>query len=377
MKIPLIGDLHIGARGSDPHVREFIKDYLSNFFEYLAEHDLNTYIQAGDICDVRKAINAHDMDFIMNDFVDFHLEYGISGHILTGNHDIALRDSNKISWTKVIERMSMDFIKSYQEPTDVEINGVKFCMIPWINKDNYERTIAHIASTDAKYAIAHLELAGFPMYRNSISEEGQIELSTLKKFKHVFSGHYHTISQSGNITYIGTPYHLTWQDYPDKRGFWILDTDTDEVEFVQNSDDKTLFKLFIYDWKNIENNNEMMLKLKEPHCLENDFGFKNRIVQVIVMNRDNTRHYNDFCNALRASQTIDYMTIDKTVQETTSSESEGSSESVDVSEETLHTDILEVLTTRIQKSEANIDKPKTITMMQEIHSTAMNMEKLS
>ena len=38
----------------------------------------------------------------------------------------------------------------------------------------------------------------------------------------------------GNVTYLGNPYQLYWNDEGDTRGFHIFDTETLETEFIEN-----------------------------------------------------------------------------------------------------------------------------------------------
>lgn len=381
MKTAIIGDLHIGARGGSSGARDFITSYLMGyFFPKLKELGINTYIQSGDAFDVRKYIHGLDMAFLLDEFVMVHLTDGLTGHYITGNHDITLRDSNKVAWTKMLEAIGAGCIFSYTECEDVSINDDKFLMLPWINKENFESTIQHISRTDSKFAIAHIELSGFPMYRNSVSDEGQVELQTLAKFDKVISGHYHTISQSSNITYVGSPYHLTWQDYPDERGFWVFDHDTKELEFIKNPDNLSMFRIFEYSWAACEADPQLKAKLKEVVCLENDFGFKDSIVKVVVSDRGDVKHYNEFCNALRRARTIDYTVVDKTVTKQSVSSGEGlegdESNPTVMTEETLRTDIIEVLNQRIINTDSNINKDLTLKMMGEIHETALNVEKM-
>lgn len=382
MKTAFIGDLHIGARGGADGARKFITNYLEHYlFPKLKELGINTYVQAGDAFDVRKHIHGLDMAFVLDTFIPLHMKYGMTGIYNTGNHDITLRDSNKVSWTRMLEAVSEGFVISYQESAEFVVNGDKFLMIPWINKENYERTIREISNTDAKYAVAHIELAGFPMYRNSISEEGQVELQTLSKFDKVISGHYHAISEEGNITYVGSPYHITWQDYPDERGFWVFDHDTKELEFIPNPPNMSMFRIFEYSWAACEADSSLKLKLKEPKCLEEDFGFKDSIVKVIVNDRGDSKHYMDFCNALRRCDTIDYTVVDKTVFASSGDgEGDGEPQELDgvavISEETLKTDIVEVLTQRIMDTDQDIDKLLAIKMLNNCYTTAMNMEKV-
>ena len=56
--------------------------------------------------------------------------------------------------------------------------------------------------------------------------EGGMDASVFSKFDRVFSGHYHMKSTKDNVTYLGNPYQLYWNDYASKRGFHVFDTDT-------------------------------------------------------------------------------------------------------------------------------------------------------
>jgi DNA repair exonuclease SbcCD nuclease subunit len=57
-----------------------------------------------------------------------------------------------------------------------------------------------------------------------------VPLVSFLKFELVMSGHFHTKSQKGNITYLGNTYQMYWNDYADQRGFHIFDTDTLKLE---------------------------------------------------------------------------------------------------------------------------------------------------
>ena len=65
------------------------------------------------------------------------------------------------------------------------------------------------------------------------------------RFDTVLSGHFHHKSSSGNITYLGNQYEITWADYNDPRGFHVFDTETRELTFVQNPN--RMFHKITYD----------------------------------------------------------------------------------------------------------------------------------
>jgi hypothetical protein len=92
-----------------------------------------------------------------------------------------------------------------------------------------------------------------------------------KAFQRVFSGHFHHRSTTGNITYLGNPYEITWSDYNDKRGFHIYDTETMETEFIENPH-SMFHKIYYNDEKN-------------------DYGdlskYEDTYVKIIIENKDN------------------------------------------------------------------------------------------
>ena len=73
--------------------------------------------------------------------------------------------------------------------------------------------------------------------------ENGMDKSLFKKFKRVFSGHYHMKSKKDNVTYLGNPYQLYWNDYGCKRGFHVFDTETLKTTFYRNPFD-TFHKLY-------------------------------------------------------------------------------------------------------------------------------------
>ena len=81
--------------------------------------------------------------------------------------------------------------------------------------------------------MGHLELNGFEAHRGYIMDHGD-STAPYRQFEKVFSGHYHRKSTRGNISYLGNPYQIYWNDYRDRRGFHIFDTETLELEYIQN-----------------------------------------------------------------------------------------------------------------------------------------------
>jgi DNA repair exonuclease SbcCD nuclease subunit len=111
----------------------------------------------------------------------------------------------------------------------------------------------------AQICFGHFEIAGFEMDRGNVCDHG-LDKKTLSKYDIVLSGHFHHKSTDGNITYVGTPYEMTWSDYNDnKKVFISLIPIQENLTFVKNP--IYMFnKIDIYDdantdfehWKNYD-----------------------------------------------------------------------------------------------------------------------------
>jgi len=131
--------------------------------------------------------------------------------------------------------------------------------------------------------MGHLELQGFRVNRQIIMEHG-LESKLFEKFDHVFSGHYHTRSSDGRISYLGNPYEMYWTDVNDTRGFHIFDTETLTLTPINNP-----YKLFhnIY----YEDTNYKLFNASE---------YESKIVKVIVRKKSNPKDFEKFIDKLHS-----------------------------------------------------------------------------
>ena len=167
------------------------------------------------------------MDYFFNPIAELK-----EAHIIAGNHDVYFKNTNT---PNTPELLLQDYpsIHVYSSIRDIVIDGRQITLCPWINSENYSDVMRHLEHTDSEIVLGHLEFAGFAMYRGSKNMHG-MDPAIFKKFKKVLTGHFHTRSTNGNISYIGAPYEMNWQDCEDPRGFAVLDTDTLDVEYIDN-----------------------------------------------------------------------------------------------------------------------------------------------
>lgn len=230
MKILVLGDFHVGVRADDEWVQNIQRDGIKQAIDYSLKNNIDTWLQAGDWFDVRKAITHRTMEF-NRELVDAITAAGIKVHVNVGNHDAAFK--NTLFPNSVSELLTQfDNFTIYEHPKTVDFDGCLIDIIPWMCDDNTAEIMEHIKTSSAPYCIGHWELNGFYFYKGMKSHG--LEPDFLKKYKRVWSGHFHTISEAANVKYIGTPWTLTAGDENDPRGFWVFDTETEKMEFVPN-----------------------------------------------------------------------------------------------------------------------------------------------
>jgi hypothetical protein len=176
-----------------------------------------------------------------------------------------------------------------------------------------------------------------------------------RRFDCVFSGHYHHRSSGDNITYLGNPYELTWQDYNDPRGFHLFDLDTHQLDFIVNPN--VMFHRVIYDDKE-----ESITEITNKDLNK----FTGTYVKVVVLNKTNPYLFDKFMNNL-----YNINPIDITIAEDMADLTEGlEDDMINEAEDTIT--IINKFVDGIQEEHINNDKLKTV--LKELYVEALNLE---
>ena len=119
--------------------------------------------------------------------------------------------------------------------------------------------------------MGHFEIQGFEVYKGVRFDNG-LTRDAFKRFEAVYSGHFHHKQVKGNITYLGSPFQITFSDLGVTKGFHVFDTETREMLFIENPDE--MFHKFQYD------------DLKNDYDTTKDRSqYKNRYVKIVVVNK--------------------------------------------------------------------------------------------
>ncbi len=346
MKIAIITDQHFGARKNSKLFHDyFLKFYNNIFFPTLEKEGITTVIDMGDTFDIRKSIDFGALTWAKDNYFDRLESMGITLHSIVGNHTAYYKNTNDVNAVDLLLR-EYDNVKTYSEVSSIEIGGCNILLVPWINKENEDKSFGLINKSRASICMGHLELNGFRATPGHMMEHG-MEWSIFKKFDKTYSGHYHCRSNQENIYYLGNPYEMFWNDVNDEnRGFHIFDTETLEHTPVNNP--YRLHKIIYY--------NDQDYQLFDARELEN------KIVKVVVRNKSDGKKFEKFIDKLYSANVAELKVVEnfglQEAEEFEAFESE---------------DTLSILNRYVQESEVNLDKSRIQKMIQETYQEACEL----
>lgn len=243
MKVAIIADLHFGVKRSDLTFQESqLRFFKCQFVPELKEQGVDTIVVCGDIFDTRQTVNVQTenvvIDLFKNTFKDFTV------HVIVGNHDMFTTTTTEVNSLKCLDLLPN--VTVYETPTDILLGGKPTLMLPWLIDDT---DFDQIVLKNYTFCFAHLEAVGFDM-GGRVSENGLSMQKIISRIDHTFTGHFHTRSNRETLDgktfcYVGSPYQITRIDRNQERGYIVLDTDTEEYEWHNNTQSMK-FQVFTY-----------------------------------------------------------------------------------------------------------------------------------
>lgn len=354
MKIAVITDTHFGARNDNAvFAKQFKKFYDNIFFPTLDERDVKVVLHLGDLTDRRKYINFVTAKFLEESFISPLMERGIETHMILGNHDTFYKNTNEVNSMRQLYGTSTHDLSFYEnEPVELEFDGCKIMLSPWICAENYDASAEAFKNTDAQILMGHFEIKGFEMMRGQLCDHG-FDKKIFNKFDSVYSGHFHHPSSHDNITYLGAPYEMNWSDYDGRRGFHIFDTDTREMEFIANP--YRVFHKIVYD--------DMDMTVEDVAHLDTSL-LTDAFLKVIIKNKTNPYIFDLFLDRIQQSGAADI----KVVEDHMNLDVIDEDELVDEAQDTLT-----IIKKYIENVETNVGKDRITQLVQELYSEAMSL----
>lgn len=351
MKLAIITDTHFGARNDNQNFNDYFYKFYDNiFFPTLVERDIKTVIHMGDVMDRRKYVSYKTATDFRQKFINRFEELGIDLHITIGNHDTYYKNTSEVN--SMHELLWNSDINIYTDPEVVNFDGLPILLMPWINTNNYDKSIRALKQSKAEVLMGHLEVNGFAMNANAMVCDGAWDKDAFKRFDTVFSGHFHHKSDDGQIYYLGTPYEIYWNDCDDPKGFHIFDTDTRELERVVNK--YTLFKKIYYDDSDKDWTEVSVDEYKETY------------VKLIVVNKKDLYGFDQFVDRLLKVDAYEVKIIEDF------SELDASNVSDDIVENA--EDTMTLLERYIDDLSIDLDKKRLKNRMKSLYNEAQDLE---
>lgn len=352
MKIAVITDTHWGVRGDSTAFHDnFAKFYCNVFFPEIDKRGIKTVLHLGDLVDARKRINFLTANQMNRHFIQPLLDRNIDTHIVVGNHDTSYKNTNEINSLRELYA-DTDLNLYWDGPVELDFDGCKIMLSPWICDANYQKSMQAFHNTSAQILMGHFEISGYEMMKGRLCDHG-LDHKVFKKFDSVYSGHFHHPSSQGNITYLGAPYEMTWTDQGGKRGFHIFDTDTREMEFIENP--YRMFHVIRYD--------DTGMTVEDVEALDTSL-MESSYVKIIVDDKTNPQVFDMFKERLEESGISDLKIVeDAEVLQT-------DDRSIDLDEAQ---DTLSILKKYIDSLDVKVDKKSVDKMIEDLYIEAINL----
>jgi DNA repair exonuclease SbcCD nuclease subunit len=225
-KVACISDIHLGVHQDSQTWHDIAINFAYWLNGVLKEKNIKDIIIAGDIFHNRHEIGVNTIH-TAHKFFDILKEYNIVA--ITGNHDCYYKDKSDVNSISILNNKN---ITIFQELRTYTLNNKSFTFCPW------GVPVEHIPKSDI--IIGHFEITNFKMNQHKICDHGVATESLLDKGKIIISGHFHyrdhrKYSNGRSILYLGSPYELDFGDRDQVKGVTILDTETLEVELIENN----------------------------------------------------------------------------------------------------------------------------------------------
>lgn len=351
MKIAILNDTHAGVRNSsDVFIDYQDRFYTEVFFPYCKEHGIKNVLHLGDYYEHRKFVNFKALHANRKHFLEPLKTNGMVMDIIPGNHDVFYKNTNELCSLKELLGYYTSNVNIIMEPRVLDYDGCNIAVIPWINNENYADSMAFLDSCKAQIVAGHFELEGFEMYRGMPNPHG-MGIDPFKRFEQVWSGHFHTKSDGGNVHYLGSQMEFTWSDCDDPKYFHVFDTETRELTSVRNP--ITIFERIYYDDE------------KNDYANKEVDQYENKFIKVVVVSKKDPFTFDRFIDRLQNIQTHE-LKIAETFEEFAGDSVEDAKVSIE--------DTQEMLDTYVEAVETDLDKDRMKNIMRTLFVEAQNLE---
>ena len=224
-RIAFFTDLHLGVHQNSEKWLNIAQVWAKWCKEELESQNIDEIIFGGDFFHYRDEINVkclHTANLILDRFKGFKIT------MITGNHDSYYKDNSTVNSLSILNYKNN--IKIIDAPELIKMKGKNLMMCPWGTE------IKDIQPADIIFG--HFEIQNFKYNNFKVCESGFNSRDLLNKTNLIFSGHFHKREErkydDGTIIYAGNTFEMDFGDMNDKKGFYVIDLDNLDYQFVHN-----------------------------------------------------------------------------------------------------------------------------------------------
>lgn len=214
MKAVVCADPHIGFAKNDELWLAQAEKLFDQMIDTCHRKDVYTLIILGDLFHDRKSLGLKALQTVMK-IADKLKTNNIYTYLIIGNHDTFYKNEISVNSLKIF----------------AEHENIKVIEQPLVVGDVGFTSWGQTTELECDYLFGHFEINGFPVTNTLTFEKSFLNVSDFKKYKKVISGHFHIPSNSGNVIYLGAPYHMTFNDVGSLRGYYYFDEG--DIEFIE------------------------------------------------------------------------------------------------------------------------------------------------
>lgn len=237
MEIAIFSDLHLGLKSDSQEWHKVAYDWIDSMVTVLKKKKIKDIFFLGDWFHNRSTISVatlHATSIILDKLEDFTL------WIFPGNHDLYFSNQTDVSAVSLFK--GYPNVKYFNDIQQISLGGKEITLCPW----GLSPLGPELNNTE--YLFGHFEINTFQMNSSEQLCEDGIKLSDLlKKYKNIFSGHFHKAQQrvysAGMVQYVGNPFQMNFGEAEDDKGFLILNLETGKYNYVYNKISPKFIKL--------------------------------------------------------------------------------------------------------------------------------------
>lgn len=216
---------------SDLHIKEERQEQIKLVFDYIlekaSEHKVDYFINTGDTFDDKNILVGTELDI----YRQFLLKATKIAPVISvvGNHD----------WCK---EYSVHSLQGFSDIKNHIIVDSSFKLNDKVGFLGYRRTESAFKSIlkeviGCEYLFGHFDMVGFEIGSGYEETNSWSDISLFKKFKKVFSGHYHKAqtktSDELEVVYCGTQYTVNFGEHDHVKRLCIVDLETGDIQSLE------------------------------------------------------------------------------------------------------------------------------------------------